>query len=588
MANVPVKRQLDPFKMTEFLGLWLESTGDTQIPWGASGDMTNFIVTKLKKLKKTDGYVKLFDKINGVTFREIWHGRVLGTLKTIFVAGGKAYDLNLLTGVYTEIGTLTDGITTIFGFDDKAYFINGSEYKVWDGTTFGNVTPYTPVTFVGQTPNRSTSTPLEPINLLSGSKTEKYIADGTSTQYFVAEQNITSFGTVLVNGVSTSITADLTLGKATFATAPVNGALVEITYTKGTGSPNEVYENKYATIYGANNDTRVFLYGRTGVNRNKITYSGLANGVPTATYFPANSFMKIGSDNTSVKDMVVNNTRFIVYKDERAYVGYNSVDETTGEAQFPVDALDYMITAPFAQVRVCNNTPISIGNSLRRMVSTVIRDEKSAPKISERIQSDLDSVDLSNAITCDYEFKQWYIISVGQDVWIYDYEIDIYSRLQLAHTPVKWIEIDRKLYFATSDGTIMRFDDSVRTFDGTKIDAHWEMNFSSFGQSWIQKRIKEAWISLFPENKSYLRVGLELSSNSPEATKEIEYYNIDFTDTDFSKWSFTTSYNPQPFRIRIKGKKFAYLKLVVDSDKIDRDVTILEFILPISFGGKIK
>jgi len=592
MATIPKKRRKDPFKLTKFEGLWLEDTGDTQIPVGASGNMTNFYPTKLKKLKKTEGYKRLFDSIGAFRINALWNGNIQGVNTTLFISNSNLYKLDLTDNTYVSVGSVTDADATIFGFEDKAYIINGSEYKVYDGSTLQDVvdTAYIPLTFTAQTPNRSSSTALENINLLTGAKRERFISDGTTTIYQLAETNIDSvdFVRYLIGGSLPAWNVDLVKGQIIFTSPPTSSLIddIEIEYTKGSGAPEDVYKNKYATIYGQSNDTRVFLFGNED-QKDSLTYSGLADGVATATYFPALSFIQVGSQNTPVMDMVVSNTRFVIYKEDRAYIGYYQYSPTVGTPEFPTSPLDYMVTKAYAQTQVVNSVPLSIGNKILSLVGTNVRDERNIEPISDRIQNDLDNLDMSKAVTVDWESKQWYLMAIDDKVYIYDYEIGTFARLHIAHNVTKFIEIDRELYFGTDDGMIMKFDEDELTFDGEVINAHWEMNFEDFGASWVKKSIRELWISLFPKNKSRIDVSLTLSSNSPSTIRTIRYENLDFENVDFSDFSFSTSYNPQPFRVRIKGKKFAYMKVELDNN-YEKDATILEITLPINYGGKIK
>ena len=57
-------------------------------------------------------------------------------------------------GVAVNIGTMTDAPTRGFFFrnvddDPKLYFMNGVEFKEWDGTTFQDVDAYIPTVAIG-------------------------------------------------------------------------------------------------------------------------------------------------------------------------------------------------------------------------------------------------------------------------------------------------------------------------------------------------------------------------------------------------------------------------------------------------------
>ena len=183
----------------------------------------------------------------------------------VYVAGGKVYDKD------SEIGTLTDDVTSIFEFNKVLYFINGHEYKKWDGTTFSSVEGYIPKIKIATTP-AGVGTDYEPINVLTGKKHQTFSADGTSTDFYLVETGVTSIDKVIVAGVETTATLDTTNGKVSFGTAPAEGVdNVDIYWTKGTGTSSNVTANYYCQKYGLASDTRVFLYGNSSA-KNRIYY----------------------------------------------------------------------------------------------------------------------------------------------------------------------------------------------------------------------------------------------------------------------------------------------------------------------------
>jgi hypothetical protein len=58
-------------------------------------------------------------------------------------------------------------------------------------------------------------------------------------------------------------------------------------------------------------------------------------------------------------------------------------------------------------------------------------------------------------------------------------------------------------------------------------------------------------------------------------------------DVDFSDFSFQVSNNPQPFRLKLKAKKFTNLKITIDN-KERTDCTILALSLRVETGGESK
>lgn len=124
----------------------MSKTGATNLKLGESPQMRNFRITRDYKLDKMYGYKRRYKKDSAV--RALWFGLLGDTEVEVYVAGGKVYNKDV------EIGTLTDDITRILEFNKKLYFLNGHEFKSWDGETFSDVpqSAYVPITKTAVTP----------------------------------------------------------------------------------------------------------------------------------------------------------------------------------------------------------------------------------------------------------------------------------------------------------------------------------------------------------------------------------------------------------------------------------------------------
>lgn len=265
----------------KFLGLNLNETGDTQLELGEASKMKNFRITKNYKLTKMCGYKEKYTVSSGGKIRAQWIGKLGENEVHVYVADGKVYNKG------TQIGTITDDITSIFEFDKKLYFINGHEYKSWNGSTFATVDGYIPLIKIATTPS-GIGTDYEQINVLTGKKHQTFSATGDDTVFYLAEKSLTSIDKVLVNGVETSVTKSTTKGTITFSTAPSQGVdNIDVYWTKGSGQREIITKNHYFQKYGLANDTRVFLYGNSEA-KNRTCFSALGNGIASAEYFPRN------------------------------------------------------------------------------------------------------------------------------------------------------------------------------------------------------------------------------------------------------------------------------------------------------------
>jgi len=517
MGKIKIVKTPKPTVLNEFKGLNLDSTGDTSLELGESGNMTNWRITENKKLKKIEGYAQLFSNLSG-TIRGMWNGRINGTEQMLFAinsllyartelsgvaynsldtstysnvdivvttvlnstqAGTTAVDnivvvdnlvevadididynssvgkffynsskeINLIVAkgtyinitevragigtkyVYTPIGTVADVTVNMFAFNDTLYIQDGTSYQYWNGTgSIGDVVGYVPIIF-SATPPDGGGTALEGVNLLNSQKRQQFNSDGTTATYQLAETDVDSIDKVYLEGVLQTVTTDytvnLTNGTITWVSTPDSGENdVEIYWTKDNDIRKEIEQCRTNMLFGGKNDTRVFMWGDVD-NENIIHYSDLdGNGLASAEYFPANFFNEVGSNEYKVTDVVRQYDRQIIYTNKETfysyYDSYTNTDELT-TVTFPVYTLNEVKgNVAFDQVRIINNNPYSIFDGVQEWIATDVRDERNAQYISKRVQPDLNDVDLSTAITIDWEQKWEYWLCVGTQVWVHN------------------------------------------------------------------------------------------------------------------------------------------------------------------------
>lgn len=580
----------------KFLGLNLSLTGDTNLLVGELAECTNAKITQEYKIRKREGYKQLFASLGTHKIQGQWSGLIGGSFFHLFACNGHLY--KTIAGVNTNLGILTDAPTNFFYFGSKVYIQNKSEYKSFDGANLIDVVGYVPKIFIG-TPPAGGGTPFENINLLNGKKHQTFNADGIATAYKIAEDNVNSIDIVSVNGVlkylTTDYTQDLVTGVITFLIAPI--ALqdnIDIYWTKGTGSRAEVTGYTNAILFGGKNDTRVHLYGN---GTNVITFSGLANGLPSAEYFPALNTSSIGSSQFPITSIIKQYDRLIISSTKASF--YSEYDFTNGIASFPVYPLnDKAGNIALGQGQLILNNPFIINSSVVEIVASSVRDERNVVNKSNKVQVALDTLDLTTAITLDYEELREYWLCVGNQVYIYNYGNDTWYYYLLADTPTSFITIDSKLYMGTSNGQIMEWAqyntqdiilaDFYLTDNGTTIKTRIETGFMDFGVSYMRKFLNFTWIAMKPETRSVCFVEWETDYDASTDPEVIYYSLIDFADIEFDDFSFEVNYNPQPFRLKLKAKKFSFFKMILTNESATNTMTILNINLPAIVGGNVK
>lgn len=583
MAYIQTTSQPSPTSIDNFLGLNMNETGDTQLKLGEASKMKNFRITKNYKLTKMNGYKKKYEASGSI--RAQWVGKLGIEEINVYVAGGKIYNNG------TEIGTITDDVTSIFEFDQKLYFINGHEYKVWNGAELKDVEGYIPLVKIATTP-QGVGTDYEPINLLTGKKHQTFSSDGTEKDFYLLETNVTSIDKVLVNGTETTVTKDLTNGKVTFSTAPTQGVdNVDVYWTKTDTNRNLILKNKYFQKYGLANDTRVFLYGNEEA-KNRIYFSDLASGVPSVEYFPATNFLDIGSSNEYVTDISRQYDRLIISKETETYYStYEAITDSTGQSiitfpVYPLNSSHGMVAK--GQGQLLDNYVTTIDSSIVMWTNTNTKDERNAEIISQRVQEWLNEKDLTKAKTLDYQELKEYWLAVDNEIMIYNYGNSTFYLLEIPHKITSLTSYQGIIYFGTEDGKIMKFNEDTTTYDGEIIEAIWESGFYDFEVEYKRKTMRILWITLKPYSNTSLVINYTSDRETGTDEKEISASYFSYVFLNYGNFTYNTNQVIKPYRIKLKAKKFAFLKLILSNKKEDEKVTINSIAIQKSYGGNVK
>lgn len=571
-------------RIDKFLGINEDSYSQTQLQLGESPNMLNFRITDNLKLSKRDGYIKLFNSIAAKSVRCMINTRINGTDYFVFVCNGNVYTLNLGTGSYSSIGTLTDGITRMFNFEGKLYILNGVKYYSWNGTTYAEVVGYIPLVRIA-TPPAGGGTTNEQFNIISTGKRQQFSATGSATVFQLVETGIINVDWVKVNGstvLPATYTVSTTNGTVTFSVAPGSGTNnVEIQWNKDNGNRVEIENCHYWCFFGGSNDTRVFLWGNSNF-KNRRYYSYLYD----PTYFRENDYDEIGSDEFAITDIARQYDRQIIFKENETYYSY--FDETNNI--YPIMNLNSEKgNICYGQARTLNNNPVSIVEGVYEWIQSNVRDEKNCKYISKNIQESLNEVDLTQAITWDFSQKAELFLCVGKTCWVYNYRIGIWYKFELQDTPTCFWDIGENLYFGTTNGQIMLFNGGY-TDNGTLINAYWHSDFMDFGAAYLKKYIDRAWVAIKADKQAYCNLGYQ-TNNDEDITNQsfVAYYSmIDFSNLDFNLFSFTANNNPQPFTFKINAKKFAFIKFIITSNDDDKTLTVYSLSMNTIVGGEIR
>ena len=455
-----------------------------------------------------------------------------------------------------------------------------------------DVEGHIPTTYKGTKPDGTDGTKFEPINTLTGKRRQLFNGDNTATVYKLAEKSNKSVDKVLVDGaeqtITTHYTVNATKDEVTFTSGnvpPTGINNVEIHFTHDNNTDRaEAVKYTHARIYGGKNDNRVFLYG----NGNRIIYSDLANGVPSAEYFPVTNTMDVGSSQYDVTGLTVQYDRMLIHKERGTWWTQYDYDTTLLMANFPVYPLNDNVGASYKGVeQVCQNNPFVLHNKqLWQFVASNVRDERNVDYLSERVQPLLDQLDFTNVKTLDYEKFGEYWIIVDNKAYIYNYRMGVWFYYYFANTITTAIIKERNVVLGTTDGDLMEMDGALDD-NGTLINAFAETGWIDYGYSAMRKFLNFMWVQIFPESDTSAEIYYQVDRGALRLVKEIQYKNINFEDVDFADLSFATNYNPKSFRLKPKAKKFVYIKFSFINNKRNR-LTLLGLTAPSLLGGQSK
>lgn len=614
MPSFRQPKQPKPIEIDTYLGL-NESVGETEIKLGEAVYMRNFRITNNFKVKKREGHQKFIDFGNAKEAYIVWDG-ALGSANIMLVANdGKIYEYDLdqtttttaiadliTEGVVTQLGTLTDAPTRGFYFrnvddDPKIYIMNGTDFKEYDGTTYQDVDPYIPTILI-TAPPAGGGTLFEEINLLTGAKKQSFVGDGTSTTYQLAEDTLDS-DTVLVtiDGVSktenTHFTVNRTNGTVDFSAgssphgAPATDAEVIIQWVKVVSEHAPlVKKNKYFMDFGPGNDTNMFVWGNPDEPDRRMR-----SGILRADYWPINSFTLIGSGQFPITSLIQVYNRQLIFTEGQAFSSAPEFNSTTGKFEYPVTDLNERVGMVAAgQGQMVDNKPVTLfGNQIKEWASqTQIEDERNENTVSDKIKLSLADLDLSTAITFDYQKENEYWVNIGSEVYIWNYFNDTFYIFDNINAN-SFREVAGVVYYGAV-GTVERFDSTKFDDNTSAYTARMELGFTDFGVANLLKNSRKLWIYIEPDDNTSVCTIWQTNRKSltDDDCLEAEYKLIDYGAIDYSNWSYETNYNPEPFRFKIRAKKYAFIKFIFFNDDPLQSLTLLSMYVEAQTTGEVK
>ena len=209
-----------------------------------------------------------------------------------------------------------------------------------------------------------------------------------------------------------------------------------------------------------------------------------------------------------------------------------------------------------------------------RWTNTQVSDERNASVISERIRESINDLDLSLAITFDYQKKKELWVNVGSNVYIYNYQNDTFYIYDNIEATV-FLDIDGVVYYG-ANGTLEKF--GGLNDNGVAITARLELGFTDFGVNELSKNTRAIWIAIRPYTRTSVNPSYatnRFNTGETKVIKPIKYVIFSYDDLDYADWSYATNSNPQVAQRRIRARKYAYIKFIFENAELDEELAIL-------------
>jgi hypothetical protein len=583
MANykIPKVPKSYLYTLTDLLGV---DYNDTVADNRRSPSMTN-LVNNNGFLESRHGHKILInvnnDKINGV-----WN--VDANNDTFIVhCGTELYEVNSSFTLKVRIRTgLADVKSSGFYYNGSLIILDGFKaliyHKVdnsWIVDALEDV-GYVPVTAAGRKPDGTGGKVVDGLNQLSAWRINQFLADGTSTEYYVNGSNWTNDTPVITqlndDGTISSIldfTWDKNNGKVTFTTAPQpsvdTGRDNIFIKFKANDITNYINKCTFGTLFGyGGNNNRLFLSGNADFpNVDWYSY------VEDFTYFPVDNYAKIGTEPIVGYSRIGDGTLGIHKRlsDTDCTIYYRTYNTMGGMQIFPlssgvknVGCINDKCCANFL------NDPVFLSElgvySIIGNASTT--NEKFAEERSYYVKRKLlDEIGLSNAVAVVHGTR--YYLAINSHVYMADkrflsreqnslssYQ---YEWFYLDNMPVRvWFTWNNELYWGDIEGNLRTWDsDYVDKFvvNGTALNqpvvVHWESNFLYLDNYVNAKTIRKLFVHHNPVGSSTVK--------------------LSYIDADGSHLVSTSTYTgtdgfPKVIQEKEKISKIMSVKLAIDND----------------------
>lgn len=607
-------RNTKDYEISRFQGMNL-NPDITQLQTGESPDMLNMVLDQDGTPDKRPGFIKAFTPLvetGGIKGLFHHEGDIL------FVQGTKLYkwDMDPDTVPTLLYSAFSGDKVASFPFNENLYFLDGTNFLVYNGTTVAPVVPYIPTIAISSPPTGG-GVAFEDFNLLCSNFKQSFNGDNTLTTYqlnvfplhadpLIVTNLSTSPATSYVE--NTDFTVNRDTGLVTFTVTPKPPTGINNILIQGRASADWslleqcVRKATGASIFGGRNDTRVHVWGNPEYP-NRIYRSALLD----PTYFPENAFSRFGTENTAVTGAVLQYETQVVFKEDSIYLQHFDVEGTpiTGDPAFPTKPLNsrYGCIAP-ESLKVVENNPVFLSQEgVMTLVSSQVRDERNVVLISEKVNLDLLRRDMRNAVAVYFDGS--YILTFPDGFsWVYNTRVSVPVSRTESYRGVwypwdgipatVYLYVGDTLYFGGANGVVYKmldmFDSRKHQDDGQAISAYITTKVFGFEAESFYKMLQYIHVTLRPQlSQSSVKVRYRTDRRGP--WEEFETYGstvFSYTGIVYSKWTYFASAIPTTKASRLKVRRAIYYQFRFENDEIYVGVGILRLAIRVTLQKGVR
>ena len=420
--------------------------------------------------------------------------------KTMYIHTGT----QIIVGESVAYEGVAEHKSKFFVFDNKVYFMDGTNYLVQNGDSFEEVVGFIPTTTISRTPNQGGTT-YEDVNLLSAYRKNTFCGDGTSKDYYLDSQEIDNDYTPEAwiaddtghEVKTTDFVVDYEAGKLTFFEAPPAPLTdgqdnVVIQYKKDTGKAETIKKCTLVEVF----DNRVFASGNPDYP-NRLWHCSLQD----ASYWSDLDYYDEGTNDSPVKALVAGNNALWVLKapsKSNTTIFYHNptIDSTYGKI-YPSTHSSISTGCKTTGINFNDTICFYSGQGLEAITSDITTEQTISHK-SSMVDSRLLNENLDDMILIEWE---GYLVTII-DNKMYLADSRQYSQIN-DHYEYEWyyFDIDKKVTAATiANGELILSTDEnkrgVQTYglysmtnysSNRKVESYWTTIEDEFNYPQYQK-----------------------------------------------------------------------------------------------------